>query len=288
MCIAPAATEPRDDSCPCRSREVEMRVGRAGTITGLSLLLAAAPGPGIHAGRADAASLDNAVVQWNTALLQAVTNTRFAPMLTARALAITHTCMYDAWAAYDAVAHGVNWPTDLRQPATEHTLANKSEAVSFAARAALVDLFPSQAPLFDALLASLGYALPGMPGNIGLQACGSVLESRHHDGSNQLGDLHPGSYSDYTGYAPVNTPEITHDPNRWQPLIAGGAAQQFLTPHWGLVTPFALTSLAATRPGPPPRYPHGSYIKETNQILHLSAGLDDRSKMIAEYWSDGP
>ena len=150
-----------------------MRVGRAGTIAGLSLLLTVAPGPGIRAARADAASLDNAVVQWNTALLQAVTRTRFAPMLTARALAITHTCMYHAWAAYDPVAHGVYWHTDLRQPATEHTLANKSEAVSFAARAALVDLFPSQAPLFDALLASLGYALPGTPGNIGLQACGS-------------------------------------------------------------------------------------------------------------------
>ena len=49
-----------------------MRVGRAGTIAGLSLLLTVAPGPGIRAARADAASLDNAVVQWNTALLQAV------------------------------------------------------------------------------------------------------------------------------------------------------------------------------------------------------------------------
>jgi hypothetical protein len=234
------------------------------------------------------AATDTVVVQWNSALLQAVGKTKFAPMLTARALAITHTCMYDAWAAYDPVAEGVYWSTGLRQPPGERTPANKSEAISFAAHAALIDLFPSETSLFDALLGSLGYASPGVPGTLGLQACDAVLQSRHHDGANQLGDLHPGSYSDYTGYEPVNTADVVYDPNHWQPLLTGGAPQQFLTPHWGLVTPFALNSLQATRPGPPPRYPHGRYIAEANQILHFSARLDDRGKVIAEYWSDGP
>ena len=234
------------------------------------------------------AASDTVVVQWNQALLQAVRTTRFAPMLAARALAVTHTCMYDAWAAYDPVADGVHWPVSLRQPTAEHTDANKVEAISFAAHAALVDLFPSQTPLFDSLLSSLGYSLPGPAGSVGLTACQAVLDFRHVDGSNQLGDLHSGAYSDYTDYAPYNTVDTIYDPNRWQPLVTAAGSQQFLAPHWGLVTPFALTSLEAVRPAPPPRYPDGNYIQEANQILHLSAKLDDRAKMIAEYWADGP
>lgn len=190
-------------------------------------------GPAGLGGRIAVAAGDTVVVQWNQVLLQAVANTRFAPMLTARALAITHTCMYDAWAAYDPVAEGVHWPIHLRQPAGEHIHANKAEAISFAAYAALVDLFPSQTPLFDTLLSSLGYSTPGIAGTIGREACQAVLDSRRGDGANQHGDLHPGNYSDYTGYMPVNTVETIHDPNRWQPLATATGAQQFLTPHWG-------------------------------------------------------
>ena len=169
--------------------------------------------PGIRVRRASApcvsAATDTVVVQWNEALLQAVGNTRAAPTVTARALAMAHTCMFDAWAAYDPVADGVHWPVDLRQPAGEHTQANKDEAISFAAHGALVDLFPAQASLFDAQLAALGYSAARMAGTIGLEACLAVLHDRHGDGANQLGDLHPGRYSDYTGYAPVNTVDIS-------------------------------------------------------------------------------
>jgi hypothetical protein len=234
------------------------------------------------------AASDTVVVQWNQVLLQAVSHTRFAPTLTARALAVTHTCMYDAWAAFDNAAVGVHWPISLRRPTVEHTEANKTEAISFAAHAALVDLFPSESALFDSLLSSLGYSALGTAGSVGLTACQAVLDSRHTDGSNQLGDLHPGSYSDYTGYLPVNTVDVISDPNRWQPLATPTGSQQFLTPHWGMVRPFALTSVEEVRPGPPPLYSDGNYIKEANQILHFSATLDDRSKMIAEYWADGP
>jgi hypothetical protein len=235
-----------------------------------------------------AAASDNSVVQWNQALLEAVRNTRLAPPMTARAIAVTHTCMYDAWAAYDSVADGVHWPTSLRQPAGEHTHTNKAEAVSFAAHAALADVFPSQTPLFDSLLSSLGYLAPGAAGAVGLIACQAVLDFRHVDGSNQLGDLHPGSYSDYTGYTAVNTVDTIRDPNRWQPLATAAGPQQFLAPQWGLVAPFALSSSDQIRPPSPPLYPQGNYIQEVNQILHFSAKLDDRAKMIAEYWADGP
>ena len=56
------------------------------------------------------------VIRWNAALIEAVRRTEFRPMWTARALAIVHTAIYDAWAAYDAVATGVHWDRDLRRP----------------------------------------------------------------------------------------------------------------------------------------------------------------------------
>ena len=81
-------------------------------------------------------------------------------MSAARGFAILHTCMYDAWAAYDDVAVGTRLGGALRQPAHERTFANKQKAVSYAAYRALVDLFPSQRTvLFDPLMASLGYEL---------------------------------------------------------------------------------------------------------------------------------
>src|SRR3989449_6289435 len=85
---------------------------------------------------------DNVVLQWNSAMLQAIRNTGFAPMRAARGFAILHTCMYDAWAAYDPVAVGTRLGGALRRPVHEHTTANMKEAMSHAAYRALVDLFP--------------------------------------------------------------------------------------------------------------------------------------------------
>jgi hypothetical protein len=48
----------------------------------------------------------NAVIEWDDALLQAIRVGKPGPPMGARALAVVHTCMYDAWAAYDPVAVG--------------------------------------------------------------------------------------------------------------------------------------------------------------------------------------
>jgi len=39
----------------------------------------------------------NAVVRWNSATLQAIRDAKLAAPVSARALAIVHTCMYDTW-----------------------------------------------------------------------------------------------------------------------------------------------------------------------------------------------
>jgi len=86
------------------------------------------------------------VTFWNEGALQEVrlsTALRNGPPMVARALAIVHTCMYDAWAAYDDIAVGT---TDIngtrRRPPGERTDANKAKAISFAAYRCLRNLYP--------------------------------------------------------------------------------------------------------------------------------------------------
>src|SRR5262249_21312211 len=134
---------------------------------------------------------------------------------------------------------------------------------------------------------------PATPQGIGNLAAAAVLEFRHHDGSNQLGDLNSGAYTDYTGYLPVNDPDHTNDPNRSQPLRLSARAGRvvvpgYTAPQWGNVVPFALESAAQFRPGPPERWPSLGYFLQALEPIALNACLDDRQKMIAEYWADGP
>ena len=156
---------------------------------------------------------DSIVVLWNRALLQGVRESKLGPPMIARALAVAHTAAYDAWAAYDRVAVGTGLGGALRQPPAERTLANKSEAISFATYRAGIDLFPgSKATTFDPLMRQLGYDPLKSSGAaaIGIAAAQAVLEFRHRDGSNQLGDEPGGTpgipYSDYTGFESVNRP----------------------------------------------------------------------------------
>src|SRR5213078_1552571 len=185
---------------------------------------------------------------------------------------------------------------------------------SFAAYRAAVDLFPgSKGSVFDPLMAALGYDTTNdstdasTPAGIGNLVAESLLEFRHRDGANQLGDEPGGQpgvqYSDYTGFQPANAPmDLTadfdattvHDPDRWQPLRYRDGSGKLVTPtfvgaQWLHVTPFALPQPAALRSSAgPARYGSTEFTAQAETLLGLSATLTDERKTIAEYWADGP
>ncbi len=243
---------------------------------------------GLHADSTHALFLtENAAIQWDKAVLQAIRNVGMGATVASRAIAITHTCMYDAWATYDAVAVPTR-PNCIPRQAGKYP--DVTMAVSYAAYRALLDLFPSQAPLFTAQMTNMGFD----PGNtstdtttqagVGNVAAQAVLAFRHTDGSNQAGN-----YADTSGYMPINTPDKIIDPTRWQPLRVNGTVQTFQTPHWGKVIPFALTSGSQFRPSGPVRNAASSaYKSQADQVLQYSAELDDQTKTIADYWANGP
>ena len=253
------------------------------------------------------------VIQWNQAALQGVRNSKLGPPMVARALAIVHTCIYDAWAAYDQHGLGTQLGGSLRQHPSKRKKANKNKAISFAAYRAAVDLFPGdKATVFDPLMVKLGYDANDIstdtstPSGIGNVACTAVLNFRHNDGSNQLGNLTASGvpYADYTGYAAVNPPStVPVDPstvldvNHWQPLQYFDASSTFVTPKyiapfWGKVVPFALTSGDQFRSliaqSAPALFGSAAFVKQAQDLVTISANLTDEQKMIAEYWADGP
>jgi hypothetical protein len=122
------------------------------------------------------------VAQWNQATLQAIGEGKMGAPLAARALAIVHTCMYDAWAAYDERAVGTQLRGALRRPVSERTLANKERAISYAAYRALADVLPVDTDsVYKPLMKELGYDPDDhstdieTPTGIGNVACAAVL-----------------------------------------------------------------------------------------------------------------
>ncbi len=237
---------------------------------------------------------ENIVLKWNQAALNAIIATKTAPPIAARALAILHTAIFDAWAPYDSKATGTRLGNSIRVPEAERIEANKQKAISYAACVVLADLFPTEKETFFNLMETLGYDVADTaentttPSGIGNTVANNLLTFRHNDGSNQLGDLNTGkAYSDYTGFTSVNTSSTLNDPNKWQPLNSSGNDQSFLVPHWGMVTPFALTAGNDFRPPAPGTYPSSKYTAQAKQILKISELLNDKTKIIAEYWADG-
>jgi hypothetical protein len=266
---------------------------------------------------------DNVIIKWDEQLLNTIRRNPkgTGPTITARALGILHTATYDAWAAYDPVAVGTRLLGNLRvQDATQRTDANKSKAISYAAYRVLTDLFrdSTNATYYNQQMADLNYPTDTSsitttdtttPQGIGNVAAQAVLDYRHGDGSNQLGDDPRGTsgvaYSDTTGYQPVNSWQTVADPWRWQPLCvplvpygtpctAPSAVQKPLTPQWGTIIPFGINPAThmpyelPQLPGPP-KLADGSYDPtDIDTALRDTSNLTDAQKAKAEYWADGP
>ncbi len=224
--------------------------------------------------------------QWNEVLLGAIRVDYARPTIHARNLYHVSVAMWDAWAVYDDVADGIFNTEKLPDGP-----GKREEALSFAAYRVLKARFvnsPGAAEsllAFDNLMDALGYnkdfeeTIGNLPAAVGNRCAASVLAAGLADGSNEVNEY----VNQY--YSPVNepllpdfpgNPDIT-DPNRWQPLalewfkdqggnVIVGGYPEFLSPEWGIVTPFSLKPADATiyqrdnfdywvyhDPGPPPQ-----------------------------------
>lgn len=215
--------------------------------------------------------------RWNEALLDAIRRDVPAPTVHARNLFHASAAMWDAWAAFEPVAEGVF--VDEKHP-VRNVDAARNEAISYAAFRVLEARYLDSVgavetiPEFDALMEALCYPIEvtttegDSPAALGNRIAAAVLEAGLVDGSNEAeGYVDP-------NYQPINPPLVVDDsgttmidPNRWQPLRleemisqngipVENAVQEFIDPHWGFVTGFALPPASPDGmpidPGPPP------------------------------------
>ena len=84
--------------------------------------------------------------------------------------------------------------------------------------------------------------------------------------------------------------------NHWQPLTyfngATTVSPTFVGAQWYNVKPFALSSAHEFLPFiatfGPARYPSKTFTQQAQDLVAISADLNDTQKMTAEYWADGP
>lgn len=213
------------------------------------------------------ASATTLVTDWVDESLRAIErNFGLGPTGGARAYGILGTAMYDAWSAYEETPISTLLADTLQRPNIENTQANKEESISYAAYRVLADLFPNDVSIFQAKMLALGFD-PNLnttdtttAAGIGNVMAATLLDFRHQDGSNQLGNDPRGilgvPYSDTSGYSPVNSPDKIVEIDRWTPERVPidnplGTIQKFLMPHWEDVTPFAIESGEQFRPPAP-------------------------------------
>jgi len=241
-----------------------------------------------------------AALLWNRLACDALYLTSTPPTIASRALAIVHTAMYDAMTLF---LPGKETATTLelqqlkaQELPCDYTPENRREAYSYAAfRVLNTDaIFASALPAafktdLEAFFTSLGYdpkktaENKNTPAGIGNMAARVVLEARANDNSNQQN-----KFADTSCYVPVNPPppELPKQLDHWQPqLKADTKPQSFLTPHWGQVKPFGLTSGSQFRPKPPIKATEPNFKAQADKVAEISANLTDEQKIIAEFWA---
>ncbi len=269
---------------------------------------------------------DNAILVWNEQLLDtsAAPAGQTGPTVTARALGVLHTATYDAWAAYDAVAKGTRLGSQLRRPADERTLeqgeGDQLRGLQGADRPVPEPPHTQHGAVdLAGQMRSRGYDPDDTttdtttPEGIGNMAAKAVLDYRHRDGSNQLGDEPRQLGRDGTPTTPATPPRTSGTACRrwsWQPLCiltpTGVAAGMPATPPDG-------TALGRLRP-PERRHAavgQGQDVRRSaglavpgdraaqepeRQLLHGRHPAGDQrrrqprrhKKSKAEYWADGP
>lgn len=191
------------------------------------------------------------------------------PCKTSRAFAIVHAAMYDACNSID----GSNLPYKIAVPFSKS--ASLDAAVAKAARDALVALYPRQRATFDQKLAETLQRVPNGISKLQGRLVGAIcaqtnLFVRTNDGS-----------SDDTPYVPGTLP----GEHRVDPLHP---EQGFLSPTWGLVTPFAVGDPNVFQIPLPPALDSPEYAEAFNEIKEIgridSAVRTDDQTVVGIFW----
>ncbi len=219
---------------------------------------------------AGAVLASNPILDWNTAMMDAVRLDNSAPTLSSRNLAILHTAIYDAVNSIIRTHQPYRFQADA-PPGTSVTAA-----IAAAGHDVMAALYPPVAARADSLFEDQLSPLPATAATtngiaLGRTLARQALESRQADGANTQVPYVPGDA-----------------PGRWRrtpPFFRPPT-----DPHWRLVKPFAIPSLEPFIPPTPPSLDSAEYAAALNEVKSIgSAGSTVRTPeqaQVAAYWSD--
>ncbi|MEV4763165.1 carbohydrate binding domain-containing protein [Micromonospora chokoriensis] len=180
------------------------------------------------------------ILYWNGVLLDAFKGMELPPTTLSRHAAILHAATHDAAVSVTGVGNPYRVRVPVSYPGTMDNVVAPSlhAAIDKAAYDVLTALFPVRRPVFDG---AYGTAVTRRPSGVnsaevargetvGAAAAAANLQARANDGSGDTG-----------GY------QLDGVDGSWRPTDEKPA----VTPKWGLVPPFALTSGSQFRPGLP-------------------------------------
>ena len=257
---------------------------------------------------------------WIEAQLRLICRDRPWPTVQARTLFHVSAAMHDAWASFDPARHAIlaqeafeGVPVDpARRERLERIALGHAACDILKARYRRTNRDGLALLKFEHAIRDAGLLAPlegdeARAAELGRRIARRILDEALTDGSNEAAE-----YDDPTGYRPANPPldpdaEGTSlaDPDRWQPIVVDGRTQEWVTPHWGAVRPFALTksdpALPYLDPGPPPlltESDHPALAAAMVELIMLSSRLDgtdsaespedaDVGRVLAEHWEDG-
>jgi hypothetical protein len=261
----------------------------------------------IHAAKAENPSV---AYRWLEVILEAaarrVDKIGAKPTPISREMVISCTGMFDAWACYDDKAVGTRLGGKLRRPAAERTDANREKAIGYAVMRCLEDVYSEDVAWVDETARTKFGLDPAnkstdvsTPEGVGNTVAAAVIEYRHHDGANQLGDEKGSNgkpYSDYTGYAPKKKFDEEQDPDHWKQISFADPKDPkgprlvppALTPHWKNVKMIGVDNCEQFRLPGPPKADSEQMKKEVDECIESNANLSLYQKSIVEFMRDGP
>jgi PAP2 superfamily len=233
----------------------------------------------------------DAVINWNATMLRAIWNDATPPTPASRVLAMVGVAVYDAVDGIHPIYQLYPVPGLTARPTPD---ASREAAAIAAADTVLTNLYPDQTALFDAeyqaTLAGIPDTKPRADGLAWGQAvANAVLAWRSQDGANATSAYQPAPPGGRPGvYELTPNAGLEGKPPGFLPA---------LTPQWGQVTPWAMTSAAQFLPPPPPPVGSAEYAAAFNQVKTLgdtnryalprSPQVED-DYQLAHFWADVP
>lgn len=210
------------------------------------------------------------VTDWNDLVLETIKQNDLRPTESTRTLAMVHAAIYDAVNAIDKTHEVYFVEAPVKYP------VSREAAAAAAAHRILTTLFPDESDIYDEELDSTLSRISNQKAKkhgiaLGRYVADAIIEWRSDDGSDLM--------------APYD-PKIR--PGIWRPTPPAFADP--VGTNWLYVTPFAMTSAAQFRPGPPPDLRSWDYAAALNEVKVLGAlhspYRNREQTEIAYFWAD--